>query len=698
MFRVLVIVFMKKLKIILQSNLVICLLLIITVIYTLIYINYPPNSKYSNNTKEINGILYACQNKEDKTVLKIKGKENILVNYYGNFNCQLGIKIKARGEVKEPSVNTNFYLFNYKNYLKSQKINYTFKSDNIEIIDKNIPFQYKIKNYLNNRADKYKTKAYLKALVLGNDDEINEEVKTSYQNNGITHLLAISGSQITLFAAILLFIFNKIFSKNVSYTLTILFLMFYLFITNFSASILRATFFFIILTINKQFELKINTLSLLIITCCLLLTINPYYIYDLGFTLSFTVSFFLLLFKNILNKYDNYFSKTLVISLIAFFASAPIIINSFFKLNLLSPFINMYFVPLVTFIVYPLALLTFIFKPLDIVLLNIVNIMENASLKFSNIDLLNLTLCHINIFFFIIYYVMITLILYNWQKGKNYIVILFLILIIHHNINYLNPVPSLTMIDVGQGDSFLIKLKHNQGNILVDTGGIPSYDGKKSFDIANNVIIPYLNAEGIDHLDYLILTHGDFDHMGEGINLINNFKVDNVIFNKGEYNDLELELIDILKKKNIPYYKAIETLKINNHKLIFLNNKIYDDENDNSNVIYLNLANQNILLTGDATASTEQDIVQNYNLPPIDILKVAHHGSSTGTTKSFVNHIKPKYALISVGKNNSYGHPHKEVLKNLSNSSIYRTDLDGSVKFTFKKFLHVETCIQKELK
>ena len=681
---------MKTSKIISPFNLTVLFIFLITVIYVLFYIISPPKSKYSKEETQISGIVYDCQNKENKTVLKIKGKENILINYYNNFKCKLGIKIKAQGEIKKPKHNTNFYLFDYQNYLKSNKINYTFTASNINVINEKISLPYKIKNYLNNHIQNYKSKAYLKALVLGDAEDINENIQTSYQTNGITHLLAISGAQVTLFVSVLLFIFNKAFSKNVSYTLTVLLLLFYLFITSFSPSILRATIFFIILTINKQFELKIGTLSLLIVTLCFLLIINPYYIYSLGFLLSFIVSIYLLLFKNIINKYQNYFSKTLIISLIAFFSSAPIIINSFFQLNLLSPFINMYFVPLVTFIVYPLALIAFIFKPLDDALLNIVSIMENASLKISDIDFLNLTLCHINILFFVLYYVIITLILYKWLKGKNYISLLFVILLFHHNINYLNNASSLTMIDVGQGDSFLIKLKHSKGGVLIDTGGIPEY--KKTYDIAANTLVPYLKAEGIDHLDYLITTHGDIDHMGESINLIKKFKVNNVIFNNGEYNNLELKLINHLKKHNIPYYKGIEKISVKNTSLVFLNNKIYKNENDNSNIVYMNIENIRLLFMGDASIEVEKNLLKKYNLKNIDILKVGHHGSKTSSSTSFINQINPKYSLISVGENNSYGHPHKEVIKNLNKSKIYRTDIYGSVKITFKEKLQIKTC------
>ena len=696
MSQVLVIVFMKRLKKISPYSLTIIIIFTFSLLYVLFYINNKPVSKYSLNDNVVTGYVYDCQNGADKTVLKIKGQENLLINYYDKFECKLGQKIKAIGEMKEAKNNTNFYLFNYKNYLLSEKINYTFTANNVEVIKNKPSFLYKIKNFLNDHIKNYKSKAYLNALVLGNDNDINEDIEESYQTNGISHLLAISGAQITLFSTVLLYCFNKIFSKNISYVITIIFLLVYLFITNFSASVLRATIFFIILTINKQFELKINTLSLLILTASLLLIINPYYIYSLGFTLSFTVSFYLLLFKDIISKYKTYFSKTLVISLIAFFASVPIIINSFFKLNLLSPLINMYFVPLMTFIIYPLALITFIFKPLDLIFLNLVTIMENASLKLLSIDFLNLSLCHLNIFFFIIYYVVITLILYKWLKGQNYILILFILLIFHHNINYLNPVSSLTMLDVGQGDSFLIKLKHNQGNILIDTGGLASYTDKAPYDIARNITIPYLQAEGVDHLDYLIITHGDFDHIGMATNLINNFKVENVIFNIGQYNDLEQNLIRILKQKNIPYYQSIKKINLENSVLKFLNHKEYDNENDNSNIIYIVINNTKLLFMGDASAEVEEELLKKYNLKDIDILKVGHHGSKTSSSKKFINHINPKYSIISVGENNSYGHPNKETLENIKNSLIYRTDLDGCVKFTFTKKLQIETCCRKE--
>ena len=187
--------------------------------------------------------------------------------------------------------------------------------------------------------------------------------------------------------------------------------------------------------------------------------------------------------------------------------------------------------------------------------------------------------------------------------------------------------------------------------------------------------------------------HGDYDHMGEAITLVNNFKVENVIFNCGEYNDLEQELIEVLDKKKIKYYSCIKELNIDNNKLYFLQTEYYDNENDNSNVIYTVLRGYKFMFMGDAGVEKEKDILNKYNLSDIDVLKVGHHGSKTSSSKEFIDKINPKYSIISVGKNNRYGHPNKEVLNNLSNTKIYRTDQDGSIMFKIKNnILRIETC------
>ena len=181
--------------------------------------------------------------------------------------------------------------------------------------------------------------------------------------------------------------------------------------------------------------------------------------------------------------------------------------------------------------------------------------------------------------------------------------------------------------------------------------------------------------------------------MGEAINLVNNFKVEKVIFNCGPFNNLEKELIKVLDKKKIKYYSCIKELNIDKNKLYFLQTRVYDNENDNSNVIYTELDGYKFMFMGDASTTTEKEIMSKYILPDIDVLKVGHHGSKTSSSKEFINEINPKYSIISVGKNNRYGHPNKEVLNNLDGSKIYRTDQDGSFMFKIKdNKLKIVTC------
>ena len=181
--------------------------------------------------------------------------------------------------------------------------------------------------------------------------------------------------------------------------------------------------------------------------------------------------------------------------------------------------------------------------------------------------------------------------------------------------------------------------------------------------------------------------------MGEAINLVNNFKVEKAIFNCGEFNELEKELIKTLDKKKIKYYSCLKELNVDDNKLYFLQTREYDNENDNSNVIYTELNGYKFMFMGDAGIDKEKDILNKYNIGDIDVLKVGHHGSRTSSDKDFINEINLKYGVISVGKNNRYGHPNKEVLNNLKDSKIYRTDKDGSIMFKINNNkLKIETC------
>ena len=686
---------MKKLKILLPLK-----ILFLCISITLIIVKFLTfKTKPLPNKNEFIGEILDVKIKNEKITIKLNTDEKILINYYiknnENYsNLKIGSIIKVEGRLDYPKKNTNFNLFNYKNYLLSEKIYFVLTANKITYIKDTDNIFFKAKNLLINYINNFKTKDYLYTFILGNTSLLEQDTKESFQNNGISHLFAVSGMHITLISTLLMYLLKKI-TKNhdISYIITIFILLFYTFITNFSSSILRAFLLFLLIYINKKFKFNLKTIEIIMLILLILLMYNPFYIYSIGFKFTFIISIILILFSKKINNFKNYFSKLLMTSLISFFVSLPIVINNFFEINLISPLLNLIFVPFISIIIFPFSLISLIFPFLDNIFYIIVKFMENISIYINYTLSINIIIGKMNLIMIVIYY-LLTLICLNKVLVKKYIYILPIItlILIYSNINYFNKNLIVTMLDVGQGDSLMLAFPNNKGNILIDTGGIVNFT-KTNYEISTSTIIPYLKSIGIKKINYLVLTHGDFDHMGEAINFVNNFKVDKVILNCGSYNDLEKDLIKVLDKKKIEYYSCIKELNIDNNKLYFLNTKEYDNENDNSNVIYTELYGYKFMFMGDAGVEKEMDILNKYNLSNIDVLKVGHHGSKTSSSKEFINEINPNYSIISVGKNNRYGHPNKEALNNLEDSKVYRTDQDGSIMFKFKNNkLKIETC------
>ena len=490
---------------------------------------------------------------------------------------------------------------------------------------------------------------------------------------------------ISLFVCVILFILKKIkINNNKSLIISIILIGLYSYLVSFSSSIRRAYIFFVLLSFNKIFKLDIKVIKVLIISICINIIIFPFIVYDIGFLYSCLTSIGIILSNKYLIK-GNYLIKLFKVSLIAFLFSLPITINNFYQINLLSPLNNLFIVPLITLIIYPLSLISFLIPFLSNILSFFLDILKYIINMLNTINIFNLIIPKMNIYIIIIYYLILLLIIF---KNKKYIYLLILLVLFNIILPKLDNNSYVYFFDVKQGDSSII-ITPNQSNItLIDTGGIVN----NTYQISDS-IITFIHSIGINSINHLVLTHGDYDHMGEAINLVNNFKVDNVIFNCGEFNELEKELINVLDKKKIKYYSCIKELNIDNNKLYFLQTKEYDNENDNSNVIYMELNGYKFMFMGDAGVITEKEIMNKYKLPNIDVLKVGHHGSKTSSSKEFIDEINPKYSVISVGKNNRYGHPNKEVLNNLNESKIYRTDEDGSIMFKIKNNkLKIETC------
>ena len=633
------------------------------------------------DNKTFVGVITNIKKDDKKIVIDVRENDKYRITIYKDMNLKIGDKVKVKGTFKNAPSNTVFNLFSYHKYLLAKNIKLISNDASIKLISRNKNPLYYIKNVIIDHVNKYKSASYLKTFILADTSMLDDEIKDSYQNMGISHLFAVSGMHVGIFLFVLNIFFKENKYKNLIY---ILFLLFLLFITGIPESLLRCFTFFCLNLINRYFKLNIKTYNIVIISSMILLILNPYLIYSVGFLFSITITFFITLSNKYLTN-KSYFKKILIISFISFLSSLPILASYFFKINFLSLVLNIIFVPFVSIILFPLGLITFIFPFIDTFYFKLINVFELIVTLLDKIKILSFALAKPNIIMIILYY----LVLYMMIKvNKKYIIIYLIILFFNLNMRFFITNSFVTFLDVEQGDSVFMILPKGK-TILIDTGGKYMSD----YSIVKNKTIPYLNSLGINKINSLVLTHGDYDHMGEAINLVENFKVEKVIFNCGEFNDLEQELIKVLDKKKIPYYSCVEELNIDDNKLYFLNNKDYGNENDNSSIIYTQLNNHKFLFMGDAGVEVEEELIEKFNLQNIAVLKVGHHGSKTSSSKEFINEINPKYSVISVGKNNRYGHPNKEVLNNLEAFKIYRTDQDGSIMFKIKnnKF-KIETC------
>ncbi len=674
---------MRSLKTILQYNKLFIVFFIFLCIYILLFtkiIKYESKLDIRKNVFE--GVITSIKFEGDRLVLDVKGEERLIANYYVKSKEEKntildvihhGDKIMLKGTLKVPFNNTIPNNFNYKKYLYNKKIYYTLSVDSYEIIKNNKNILYKIKDKLYKKIINLDNSDYYLAFILGDKTLLSSEIYNSFQSNGISHLLALSGMHINILLLIIN-MFLKKFKESKRIIITSIILIVFLILTGLTASLQRATIFYILKNINNKFNLRYSNIKLLFIVAFIILFINPFLIYDLGFIYSFIVCFGIFYYSDFIK--GNYVVKLFKLSLVTFLFSMPITIMVNYEVNLSSIFINMLFVPWISLIVYPLSLISFIIPILNPLFGFTINITNNMNILFSKISLI-INIPKLSIILIILFYLVLLV-----RKKKLYIC-LFLILIFGKVIVLFDKNYYVYFFDIGQGDASVLVSPHQKEVLMIDTGGKSTYEkeewqkSNKTYNISDGVI-KFLKSRGITKLDYLIISHGDQDHAGDALNIIKKLNVKKVVLNNGSTNSLEKKIINtsvkITNNYNLKYFKVIN-----------LNNGFYDNENDASLVNYITFLKYKFLFMGDASRSVEEKIIEKYNLFNIDVLKVGHHGSKTSSSKYFVDKIIPKYSVISVGRNNRYGHPHEEALSNLINTKILRTDSDGTITFKINK-------------
>ena len=483
------------------------------------------------------------------------------------------------------------------------------------------------------------SQAYLRALIAGDRSQLDEEFTSELASLGIMHLFAISGLHVGLMVRLLQRGLTKLGMKPTIWI--IIFLLLYFFPTGFSPSVVRAGLMFMSYQLLKPYGYQ--PLDSIAIAASIVLLLNPYVIFDIGFQLSYAVAIGLVLIP----IHGSAVKQLFVVSLIAQLMTYPVQANLFRTLNLSASVINIVFVWFVSSVFVPMTFVeVFIRTPVYQDLIAFFTFLVEAAQRVQwMIDLKYVPIIFIPIFYFVL------------TLKKRFIYVSLIIVLVMS----MPTRERVVFINVGQGDATLFQLDGCQ--LLLDTGG------NITQDIASNVLLPHLHGLGVTHLDILAITHGDFDHVGAASSLIDQFEVHQIVVPK-YFDDETLEtFIAHAKRKTIPIRYVVPGDKICGMFDVLGPDRLYDKSNDQSLVLSITLNNRIFYLMGDNEQMISLDA---------DVYKLGHHGSKTSTSSENLARISPQVGVISVGVN-PYGLPNKVVLDLVNHIRLYRTDIDGSI-------------------
>lgn len=620
----------------------------------------------SESNFPINGVV--TQVFDDHFYLKT---DQLLLCYYDNMEIiSPGLNIQIDGNHSQMDAYDIPHTFDYELYLKSVGIDQVVYVNSLQVIQSTFRLElipYRITQYIDHTFIK-ETASYLKLFILGNSNDYNEFDRDVFVHLGISHLFAISGMHLGFIIGFLSLFLKKFYlTKETNQIVIMIFLIVYNIITGFKISIIRASLLIAGIYLTDLFHILLSKTDLLTFSLVLLIIINPYYVYSIGFQLSYLIAFSILLCDYLFQE-DSKLSKMVKVTVLATLISLPITLEMNQSLGLIFVFANIFFILYVSLLFLPMSILTLFFPFLQSLYGICMIVFEQAVEVFSNVNII----IHFNFsmpIYQILYWAIVLLSLVYIKHKKKLILLgisLMVVLLSSIFVNYKSAV-FVRFLDVSQGDAIHI---HDHGcDLLIDTGKPDNYDN----------LVRYFQGNNTRQIDILLITHFHSDHYGELEDIINQLSVGTLYLNQSH---------DISKKYIIS--KEGDCFSCGNSKFQVLSSYTgSSNENNNSIVLFAEIAGIKYLFTGDMETEIEQKILDTYQFE-IDILKVPHHGSITSSTNEFLETMDGNIAILSVGKNNRYGLPDEPILDRLlhHNYQIYRTDFDGTITIYHYEFLN----------
>lgn len=649
---------MSPLKTILQSKKVLALLTLIVMIYVIILNGFPTNSHYKEETITLIVIVESYTIKENQVAIEGMADEPILI--YGTLASEkekqqfetiaVGDKLRITGTLRELSRQTYPNLFSYKDYAKTKGIFYMMELSSYQKVGTTW------RTYLYKWLHKYEWK-YMDTYLFMNTSIL----PSSFKEVNWLPLFSIYSIHLRPFKR---------------YSFLFLFLLLLLLLTtNFAPKIFSLLLLFYLRRHHISFPVSLY-LSLLF-----RLFLEPKII------LTFSFLYLVVIYGTIIIIVWKKWKNQIFVSYLLNFMTLPIFI-----------FQNYYFNPLLFFLqpfIFYMISLGFIgtlincLIPFRFILDPYFNILTMISEYLSHLSFFKISFAKLPIPFFIVCYFLLFLCFFGIVKKKvRYMIPIIIFCILHHLIPTLISYQDIFYLDVGQGDAILIRM--DKKNILIDSGGmmgIEKVEEEQTEKMIKNKMIPFFRSLGITKLDYVIITHGDYDHIGGMNTIIEEFPIKTVLFNSNDYNQKEMNLLKQLDQKKISYNRITNAKIETKNSIISLFSIPMEDENEASIITSLKYENRIFLFLSDATIETTEKYISVANLSNIEILKVSHHGSKNNTNEEIIQKLLPKYAIFSAGRNNLYHHPSPVITNLLERYHIpyLSTQTEGTIHFFIKK-------------
>ncbi|AUI37790.1 DNA internalization-related competence protein ComEC/Rec2 [[Bacillus] caldolyticus] len=614
-----------------------------------------------------------------------------------------GVVCRLSGMLERPMPASNPYAFDYRRYLRRHRIHWLFLPEAIDL-----SACVRVRPTIIERLEAIREAGVRRieaqfppeaagiaaALIYGERRSLDEEVISGYQQLGIIHLLAISGGHVTLLVGAALAAAIRFVTREAAVLALLVFLPMYAVLAGASPSVLRACATGMIVLAVQWKKGMIHPLDALSWTALALLVFDPYMVWDVGFQLSFLVTFALLAHVSVLASARSMLQNLFQTALAAQLAALPILLYHFYEISVWSIGLNVFFVPWYSFVILPIAFLSavFSFSPLIWLFSRLIELTD-AVVRFFSVDYsFMLVLGRPGPWCLAGYLTAIAAAFLDWERGRllRGLTAVAAATALQLAAPYVDPKGEVTVLDVGQGDCIYIELPYRKAVYLIDTSGTPEWvrepwrKRSRPFAVGRDVVVPFLKAQGVRTLDQLILTHDDADHIGAAPEVMGAVRVKKIVTSPGALPAVKA----MARPFSVPVAASVrgDRWKVGDAAFSVLHPEAGNNEDNNGSLVLLTrLGRLTWLFAADIEEEAEQALIRAYPELRADVLKVAHHGSKTSTTELFLRTVKPRAAIISVGRYNRYGHPSPEVLMRLrqQRAIIWRTDENGAIRYVY---------------